>query len=572
LLRIQGVSIPTDRSAAVIRSFARWTSFAAVMLAACSSSEPNPGGIVDCSNASPTVLAPGEFTTIDAAQTACVRIPAAGAQESEYLYVALATAGTETQNGISAPYQLTGGLSAVASAAAHRSPVFDRALTAAQRFHDVLRQRERALSERPGAGSAARSRISASVVVVPPAVNSKRTFDVCATTSCDSFVSSTATAKLVGQRVAIYVDDETPNAYGQAALDSVGALFDSHLYPIDTTAFGRESDLDNNGVVIVLLTPEVNRLSPNCNAAGSVILGFFFGLDLLPRQAHSNAGEVFYGVVPGTITPGCSIPESEAVHSLPPVFIHEFQHMISFNQHVLVRGGTSEDTWLNEGLSHFAEELGGEQVPDAFCVPAFPNCESQFNGGNLDNAFSYLVQPDTSYLIEPGSSSGTLSERGANWLMVRWLGDHFATTEPQATELTRALLQTSRVGAANVQAVTGEDFSVLVSQWQLANYLTNLPGFTPASNRLQYTTLNLRAIYQANFQSGIFSKPYPLTPDSTRDGTYNHSGTLLAGSGHHLRIIQESGSTEASFDLTNPAGSLPVSSAVKPRIAIARVR
>jgi len=556
----------------VIRFPSRWTALGAIVLAACSSSEPNPIGSVNCTGVSPTTLAPGEFTTLDASQIACVRIPGAGAQESEYLYVALATDGTESQNGVSAPYDLKGGLSVAASVRGHRPPVFDRAPTAAQAFHDLLRQRERALSERPEAGSAARSRISAAIASVPPAVGSKRTFDVCATTACDSFVSSTATAKLVGQRVAIYLDDQTPNAYTQAALDSVGSLFDSHLYPIDTTAFGRESDLDNNGVVIVLLTPAVNRLSPNCNAAGSVILGFFFGLDLLPGQAHSNAGEIFYGVVPGSITPGCTIPESEAVHSLPPVFIHEFQHMISFNQHVLVRGGTSEDTWLNEGLSHFAEELGGEQVPDAFCAPAFPNCASQFNGGNIENAYSYLDDPDSSFLVEPGSSSGTLPERGANWLMVRWLGDHFATTEPQATELTRALVQTNRLGAANVQAVTGETFSTLVSQWQLANYLTNLPGFTPSTNRLQYTTLNLRAIYQLNFQNGVFAKPYPLTPDSTRNGTYDHSGVLRAGSGHHLRIIQESGSAEASFALTDAAGSSPVSSAVAPRIALARVR
>ena len=41
--------------------------------------------------------------------------------------------------------------------------------------------------------------------------------------------------------------------------------------------------------------------------------------------------------------------------------------MISFNQHVLVRDGDAEDTWLNEGLSHYAEELGGRVVPDDLC-------------------------------------------------------------------------------------------------------------------------------------------------------------------------------------------------------------
>ena len=111
-----------------------------------------------------------------------------------------------------------------------------------------------------------------------------------------------------------------------------------------------------------------------------------------------------------------------------------------------------------------------------------------------------------------------------------------------------------------------------MSQWQLANYLTNLPGFTPSSPRLQYTTLDLRAIYQANFQSGRFTKPYPLTPDSTRDGTYNRSGVLRAGSGRHVRIIQPAGSVEASFMLTNAGGTAPLPANITPRIALARVR
>ena len=150
--------------------------------------------------------------------------------------------------------------------------------------------------------------------------------------------------------------------------------------PIDTTAFGRESDLDGNGVVIVLLTQHVNDLSPDCNTTGSIILGFFFGLDLLPGPGpgHSNDGEIFYGAVPRQDMPNCSVVHEDGSRPsrCPAVFIHEFQHMISFNQHVLVRGGDAEETWLNEGLSHFAEELGGREVPDDFC-PAFDQCEDR---------------------------------------------------------------------------------------------------------------------------------------------------------------------------------------------------
>ncbi|MEP6689431.1 MAG: hypothetical protein ABJC36_13865 [Gemmatimonadales bacterium] len=554
------------------RALARWTLFVGALASAACSSDPNPPDTVDCTPVAPVSLAAGQFTILDASETACIRIPGAAGAETEYLYVALSADGTVSRNGTAAPYELQGVQSPSASVAATSEAMFDQAPTPALRFHDMLRTRERALTAQPSVVSASRAHVPVrQAVAVPPDLGSQRTFDVCATTSCDSFVSSTATAKVVGQRVAIYLDDTAPAGFTQADLDEVGALFDAHLYNIDTTAFGRESDLDGNGVVIVLLTQHVNDLSPDCNTTGSIVLGFFFGLDLLPSEQHSNDGEVFYGAVPRQDMPNCSsYTKTVVTQSLPGVFIHEFQHMISFNQHVLVRGGDMEETWLNEGLSHFAEELGGRLVPDSFC-PAFNQCEDQFLGDNLFNAYGYLNDPESSFLVAPSTSGGTLTERGAGWLFVRWLGDHFAATQPAATELTRGLLLTKSTGAANVAAVTGVDFPTLVAQWQMAIYVSNLPDFIPSSNRLQYTSFNLRDVYAANFPD-VFGKPYPLTPDSTRTGTYDRIGVLRGGSGRHVRIIQPSGSVEAAFVLTDGGGSVPLASTVVPRIALVRVR
>ena len=554
------------------RAFARWTLLVGVLATAACGSDPNPPGTVDCSSVAPTSLTAGQFVILDASQDACVRIPGAGATEAEYLFVALSGDGTVSRNGTAAAYELQGGESPSAAVARLGQASLDKAPSAAVAFHDMLRARERTLSQQPAAVSASRARISASsVAAVPPAVGSVRTFDVCATTTCDSFVQSTATAQIVGPHVAIYLDDDAPAGFTPSDLADVGALFDAHLYAIDTTAFGREPDLDQNGVVIVLLTQHVNDLSADCNTTGSIILGFFFGLDLLPTEAHSNDGEVFYGAVPRQDMPNCdAYTKAEVTHSLPGVFIHEFQHMISFNQHVLVRGGNVEETWLNEGLSHFAEELGGREVPDQFC-PAFNQCEDQFIRDDISNAYGYLDDPESSFLVAPSTSGGSLTERGAGWLFVRWLGDHFAATQPLATETTRALVLTNRTGAANVEAVTGVDFPTLVSQWQMANYVTNLPGFTPSSNRLGYTSFNLRALYQANFPA-VFGKPYPLTPDSTRTGTYDRTGVLRGGSGRHVRIIQPVGSVEVAFILTDGAGSVPLASTTVPRIALVRVR
>jgi hypothetical protein len=372
----------------------------------------------------------------------------------------------------------------------------------------------------------------------------------------------------VGNRVAIYLDDAAPpGGYTTPDLDAVKQQFDQFLYPIDITAFGRESDIDGNGVVIVLLTQRVNQLSPNCNSTRRVILGYFLGADLLPRTAMnpgSNEAEVFYGLVPDPSNPNCDISAAFARSVLPATFIHEFQHMISYNQHVLVRNGVAEDTWLNEGLSHFAEELGGRQVPDVECTTG--SCFNEFVvSGDVNNAFDYLTSPEDFFLIEPQDSTGSLEERGANWLFVRWLADHFASDTILGTDLTRSLDGTSLIGGANVEARTGQSFSTSVGEWQLANYLDDLPGFVESTGRLRYKSWDFRA------EAAAEGRTFPLVPDSTDGVDYAHSGVLRAGSGRHVLIFQNPGAGPVDLTLTSSTGTaLP--SNIEPRIALVRVR
>ena len=543
------------------------------LAAACGGSGPDDNGTADCGGINPTALAVGDYAVIDAADQGCVRFPAAGASGAEHLYVALAGEGEERLTGVTAPYQLDGGQVTSAVRMSGSAARLRRTGGAAGRFHTRLRDLERDLASRAGAPQLSRAP-GLAVQRRPPVVGEVRTFKVCEIPTCETFVDATATARVVAQRVAIYLDNDAPTGgYTDADLLQVAELFDSHLYPIDTAAFGRESDIDANDVVVVLLTQRINELSPDCNTSGSVILGYFFGLDLLPAQANSNDGEIFYGLVPNPDDAGCSVSKEFAFGFLPPVFIHEFQHMISFNQHVLVAGSTTtEDTWLNEGLSHYAEELGGRLVPDAECQPLFDNCESQFISGDVDNAYEYLVDPEASFLVEPRNSQGSLAERGANWLFVRWLVDHFATEQPVGNDFTRRLVQTGNTGSANVEAETGEAFPDLAATWQLANYTEDLPGFTPVNDRLQYTSWALRDLYHSNFEAGVYDKPYPLTPEVTSDGAVARTGTLRGGSGPHLRIVQPPSGPALELKLTAGDGVSPVSASVQPRIGLVRIR
>jgi hypothetical protein len=513
------------------------------------------------SSAAPLALAVGEYASLDPAQLAgCAAFADAGASGAEYLLAPQSTTGAP---GVSASYRLQGDSVVIVLSAAAPHPT---AVPFATRFHDMLRAQEHAASLLPRAPmSAALLAPSAQVAVK---VGDQRTFQVCTALPCSAatdFSAVTARAQYVGLHAALFTDEAAPAGFTQTDYDSVGVLFDQDLYDVDTRAFGAESDIDANGVVIVLFTPAVNGLTPRDQCTTSVITGYFFGIDIDPLfqlDSRSNKGEVFYALAPdpaGTVT--CNLSTATVRRLVPVTFIHEFQHMISYNQHVLVRGGESEILWLNEALSHTAEELGGLH----FEAQGRNDLFSQFAIGDIYNNYLYLQDPGTVYLF-PNEGTGTLEERGAAWSFVRWLRDQYGE------DLTRRLDETDRTGADNVVAAANMPFTTLVSQWFLANYVSDLPGFTPPQ-RLTYQTWHFRTTYQSlhDQQPANFPLPFPLVPLQFDGGTFAFSGTLLAGSGDYFRVVQTAGEKGFTVLLTNSGGgALPAS--IGARLNVIRIR
>ncbi|HEY6807700.1 MAG TPA: hypothetical protein VI160_02840, partial [Gemmatimonadales bacterium] len=340
--------------------------WASLLIAACKSDSAGPPPVL-ASCVAPQgdvlTLAVGEYCAIDpAALQGPLKFPAnASATDSaEYLLVPQSATGTADANG---PFTLHSATVTPVAPFPASNPLFAVRSATAQRFDAFLRRAEASgvfgTPERMAPAGPARVPAPAA----PPVVGEMRNFKICGDLSCSSFPTVTAIAKSVQAHIALFVDTLAPaNGLTQADLDSVATLFASQLYAVDTTAFGRESDIDNNGVVIVLMTPRVNQLvSASACAASGFVAGFFFGYDITPgADSRSNHGEIFYSLVADpSATLSCAHSVTSVKHLIPVTFIHEFQHMISFNQHVLVRRGPAEVLWLNEGLSHFAEELGG---------------------------------------------------------------------------------------------------------------------------------------------------------------------------------------------------------------------
>jgi hypothetical protein len=481
------------------------------------------------------------------ADIGCLVFPANGSSIDSVEYLVVPQLATDSE-GRSAGFVLVGDTLHVTAAANSARAAATVSLSPGLQFHDLLRQMERQRSYPLGPYAGAAAPPSARLRLGPPLVGDRRTFKVCSNLTCSTTATVVAFAKTVSSRLAIYVDSLAPaNGLTQSGLDSLGALFDNRLYAIDTTAFGRESDIDGNSVVIVLMTNAVNKLitAQQCNSTGgSYVAGFFFGADIDPQFASQyNHGEIFYSIVAdpnGTLS--CAHSAIQLQQQVPVTFIHEFQHMISYNQHVLIGGGESEVLWLNEGMSHFAEELGGRSF--------LPNDTlfSRFVINDLYNAYTYLDAPGDHFLAPAsgGGNVGTLAERGAAWLFVRYMVDQFrADTSFTATAaFTRKIDETNLVGSANVQTQTGVPFATLVERWALANYVSDLPGFT-APNELRYTSWQFRSEY-ANLNSQCFkfqppcpfAKPFPLTPPASDGPSVQLGGTLRAGSGVYLRVVQ----------------------------------
>ena len=137
-------------------------------------------------------------------------------------------------------------------------------------------------------------------------------------------------------------------------------------------------------------------------------------------------------------------------------------------------------------------------------------------------------------------------------------------------------METAQRGQANVAAQTGQPFEVTSSRWGLANWVSDLPGFT-APAELQYMSWHFRRTFGAlhtadSLRHGNnFPLAYPLVPVVSRADAVSLRGTLKAGSGAYVRVMQPPGEAAFSLRFAGPGGgSLPAS--VVPRLNILRIR
>ncbi|MES2178165.1 MAG: Ig-like domain-containing protein [Gemmatimonadota bacterium] len=435
-----------------------------------------------------------------------------------------------------------------------------------QRYKGALareRAARRSMVSRSVTGSGAMS-LSASAIPANAKVGDFLNLNVSAN-SCTGAVNHGLRVEAIGTKSIVLSDTLNPaDGFTTANYQRFAATFDTLVYPLDAGAFGAPSDIDANGRVAIIFTRIVNEMVTS--QSGYFVGGFFNPRDLLPRVAAvtadncpgSNEGEMFYMVVPA---PGAGI--NGVTHTVGfvdsltmGIIAHEFQHLINFSRRSFVNTTATdyEEVWLNEGLSHIAEEL--LYYRESGLSPRLNLNDNDIRivnrptygfwkgdaASNFSRFLSYLRAPSVNSPIANGDD---LATRGATWSFLRYAADRLGTTDGT---MWQRFDNSTVTGMATLQLVFGTDPIPLFRDWTVANYLDDfLPTVDP---RYQHKSWNYRDIFTTTF---LNIPMYPLVVGNLADNLKTDL-MIRGGSAAYLRFSVPPG-RESLLTLTSGGGT-----------------
>jgi hypothetical protein len=403
------------------------------------------------------------------------------------------------------------------------------------------------------------------------------------TNLCDSFISTQAVVASVSQKAILMVDtlDGPPSSlFTQAQMDSITSEFDLVTYPTDAAYFNTPTDVDNNGGrIIMLFTGQINKLTPP-NTTGGFVGGFFFAGDFFPvvgtpqAQAcpQSNEAEIFYLLAPDPTGQFNNIRTTSSVRQgTRGTIAHEFQHMINAGnrfQNPLV--SNFESTWLDEALSHFAEDAVGrvqrgfgdlQALTFADVLPC--NICSQrddFNAfffQNLARLSDWMDHPDQFSPIS-NLADTSLAVRGGAWALVRFAADNYSNGLPRT--LMHQLSIGPDTGVKNFSAATKAPIDTLVKGWLVSMYADHL-GITGLDAKYQYRSYNFRSVMPpvAKVVLSQSVATYPLRIQSIGSGSDNISAINRSGTGSYFRLTVAAGAGAKNVKILDTSGTTAAS-------------
>lgn len=271
----------------------------------------------------------------------------------------------------------------------------------------------------------------------------------------ESYVSVTGHLQATGQHCQVYLDGEHPNPGElRPTIQDIVQTFDETIYPRACQSLGHALDVDRDGRFTILMTGWVGKLCNGKVSLGGFVRGSDFYRDL--AAPFGNRCDMMY--LNTNLQPG---------PHLRTLLAHEYTHALIFSEHVFGdyvpdAPRQDEESWLNEGLAHLAEDMHG------------------FSWSNLDYRISaFLSAPERYALVVPDYYGAGLwrshGSRGAAYLFLRWCADQIRP------DLPGRLIRTNLVGLANLEAATEKRFADLFRHWSVALALSGSNLAEPVS-------------------------------------------------------------------------------------------
>jgi len=404
---------------------------------------------------------------------------------------------------------------------------------------------------------------------------------------CSNADTRTGRVAAVGTRAIVVADTTNPTGgYTDAEYTGILASFDTLIFPMDTTAFGAPSNISQYGKIILFFTRNVNALTPP--SAGYTIGGFFFSRDLYPKAIKgnlaacpsSNEQEMFYLLVPdpnGTVNNNKRAKPDVDVLNLSTI-AHELQHLINASRRLYINTGAapSEQTWLDEGLSHIAEELLYFRVAgftsrqnltllDIGGSPAKSTLYSNYASQNFSRFYNFLINPEVNSPYAPNDS---LATRGAIWNFLRYAAGRQGPSGESA--FLRAVVNSTTTGFANLStAIPGGQFEDYLRDWTVSIIADDFSASVTAALDPKYVlnAWNFRSIYPGlRFSGGSALGVYPINARSLQNNVPQRI-SLAGGTSSYIRFGVANGRS-ALLTLSSNGGAVPS----QLRYAVVRLR
>jgi len=423
----------------------------------------------------------------------------------------------------------------------------------------------------PSARRAYRSGASFSTIPKTLTVGQTITLNANGDDPCTNAINVRARVAAISNNAIVLADSTNPTGgFSDAEYASFATTFDTLVNPLDVGAFGQPSDMDGNGKIVILFTKEVNKETPR--GSNGFVAGYFTERDLFPVTATSqldacatsNQGEMFYLLVPDpTAIYSDARTKTSVLSSTIGTLAHEYQHLINAGRRIYVNNADEfESVWLNEGLSHIAEELiyyhaaglTSRQNINTTLIGRNAGAFNEYQGDNFGRYEEFLGIPTKTNVYADNDS---LETRGATWNLLRYLADHRGTSDGDTWQ---QLVNSNVAGQANLAKVFGATWMTSIRDWATSVFADDIAGVNDA--RFLQPSWNMRQIFPllcTNDACTLHLGRFPLAtiPLST---TTPANVSVVAGGEAYIRFRVLPGQ-QTSVDWTS--GTLPVNPQMK---------